>query len=112
MSSGTTLTAWLASISAGEGRIVDGRAVRREKLHPESPRGHLFCGECNAYNRFVSSLLRFRERYTERTLEGVWMSVSPTQDALIVALDFEGGVECILYSVFNTTLNSTRNRRP
>lgn len=25
-----------------------------------------------------------------RTTEGVWMSVNPTEDALIVALDFEG----------------------
>jgi hypothetical protein len=25
-----------------------------------------------------------------RTTEGVWMSVTPTEDALIVALDFEG----------------------
>jgi hypothetical protein len=27
-----------------------------------------------------------------RTTEGVWMSVNPTADALIVALDFEGQV--------------------
>lgn len=27
-----------------------------------------------------------------RTTEGVWMSVTPTQDALIVALDFEGSL--------------------
>jgi hypothetical protein len=25
-----------------------------------------------------------------RTTEGVWMSVTPTDDALIVAMDFEG----------------------
>ena len=25
-----------------------------------------------------------------RTTEGVWMSVTPTKEALIVALDFEG----------------------
>ena len=25
-----------------------------------------------------------------RTTEGVWMSVTPTDDSLIVALDFEG----------------------
>ena len=55
VSSRTTLIAWLASTLAGEGCIVDGRAVRREKLHPESSRGHIICGECNAYNRFVSS---------------------------------------------------------
>lgn len=27
-----------------------------------------------------------------RTTEGVWMSVTPTDDSLIVALDFEGHV--------------------
>lgn len=27
-----------------------------------------------------------------RTTDGVWMSVAPTDDALIVALDFEGGI--------------------
>ena len=32
-----------------------------------------------------------------RTTEGVWMSVTPTEDALIVALDFEGQ-----YSHFGT----------
>ena len=33
-------------------------------------------------------------------LEGVWLSVSPTDDALIVALDFEGGFDaanCLLF---------------
>ena len=46
---------------AGEGCIVNGRAVCREKLHLESPRGHVFCGERNAYNRFVcSGLLQIR----------------------------------------------------
>ena len=43
---------------AGEGCIVDGRAVCREKLHPESSGGHVFCGERDAYNRFVSSCSR------------------------------------------------------
>ena len=31
-----------------------------------------------------------------RTTEGVWMSVTPTQDVLIVALDFEGDQSYIL----------------
>ncbi len=67
MSSGTTLTGWLAPMLAGEGCIVNGRAVCREKLHPESSRGHVFCGERNAYNRFVSSRLRFKINNTKRT---------------------------------------------
>jgi len=38
----------------------------------------------------LQSLPRFLHR-TERSLsEGVWMSVTPTDDTLIVALDFEG----------------------
>ena len=40
--------------------------------------------------------------------EGVWMSVSPTEDALIVALDFEGGLECIIPNGWNLIRNSTR----
>jgi hypothetical protein len=39
---------------AGEGCIIYGRAVRREELYTQSPGGHVFCGECNAYNRFVT----------------------------------------------------------
>lgn len=33
-----------------------------------------------------------------RTTEGVWMSVTPTKDALIVALDFEGQSHIPSYS--------------
>ena len=48
LSSGITLTPWLVSILAGEGRIIAGRRLCREKLHPESSPGHVFCGKCNA----------------------------------------------------------------
>ena len=34
-----------------------------------------------------------------RTTEGVWMSVSPTDEALIVALDFEGWLRYLLIAV-------------
>ena len=34
----------------------------------------------------------FEIRRLTAHLEGVWMSVSPTDDALIVALDFEGAL--------------------
>jgi hypothetical protein len=34
-----------------------------------------------------------------RTTEGVWMSVNPTEDALIVALDFEGSLLIVLHAV-------------
>ena len=38
---------------ACERGIVDGRAVRREKLHPEPSSRHIFCGKCIGHNRFV-----------------------------------------------------------
>ncbi|KIJ06969.1 hypothetical protein PAXINDRAFT_103161 [Paxillus involutus ATCC 200175] len=48
-----------------------------------------------------------------RTTEGVWMSVTPTQDALIVALDFEGvhsiersAQEDTLLVLFNTAVSN------
>ncbi|KAF8270132.1 hypothetical protein EI94DRAFT_1572312 [Lactarius quietus] len=48
-----------------------------------------------------------------RTTEGVWMSVSPTEDALIVALDFEGvhslersAQEDTLLVLFNTAISN------
>lgn len=39
-----------------------------------------------------------------RTTEGVWMSVTPTKDMLIVALDFEGS-SYTLFSITRTALN-------
>ncbi|KAH8977868.1 hypothetical protein EDB86DRAFT_3091364 [Lactarius hatsudake] len=48
-----------------------------------------------------------------RTTEGVWMSVSPTEDGLIVALDFEGvhslersALEDTLLVLFNTAISN------
>ncbi|KAG1798144.1 uncharacterized protein HD556DRAFT_1534921 [Suillus plorans] len=48
-----------------------------------------------------------------RTTEGVWMSVTPTKDALIVALDFEGvhsiersAQEDTLLVLFNTAISN------
>ncbi|KAI9571051.1 hypothetical protein HD554DRAFT_2017581 [Boletus coccyginus] len=48
-----------------------------------------------------------------RTTEGVWMSVTPTEDALIVALDFEGvhsiersAQEDMLLVLFNTAISN------
>ena len=39
-----------------------------------------------------------------RTTEGVWMSVTPTRDALIVALDFEGESCLIFLSLLHFTI--------
>ena len=36
------------------------------------------------------------------------MSISPTEDALIVALDFEGEIECIALGGFKIISNSTQ----
>ena len=40
------------------------------------------------------------------------MSVSPTEDELIVALDFEGVIKCVTPSGFTIISNLTNNRRP
>jgi hypothetical protein len=47
------LNRWFAPTLAGEGCIVDGRAVGWEKLHPESPPGHFFFGKRTGHNRVV-----------------------------------------------------------
>ena len=51
---------------AGEGCIVDGRAVRRKELHLESSGRYIICGECHAYNRFVSTRLLCKIDTAER----------------------------------------------
>jgi hypothetical protein len=44
-------------------------------------------GKSFALNHFVDASFAGSAM---RTTEGVWMSVTPTEDALIVAMDFEG----------------------
>ena len=88
-------------IPASEGRILNGRTIRGEKLYPESSRRHFFCGECDAYHRLVFVLFTI-EVNNRPCSEGVWLSVSPTDDALIVALDFEGG----LYATYRPLFGS------
>ena len=48
---------------AGESCLVDGRAVRRKKLHLESPRGYIIWGKCNGYHGFVLGHRRQNEQY-------------------------------------------------
>jgi hypothetical protein len=55
---------------ASEGCIVDGRTVRREELHLESSGRYIICGECNAYNRFVSSRLLCKSNTTDCAQRG------------------------------------------
>ena len=88
-----------AAIPASESCILDGRTIRGEKLHPESSCRHFLCGECDAYHRLVFVLFVIEDD-NQPCLEGVWLSVSPTDDALIVALDFEGGPDVIYLPLF------------
>ena len=43
-------------------------------------------------------------------LEGVWLSVSPTDDALIVALDFEGRFDVIYHLLLGAILITENDR--
>ena len=45
-----------------------------------------------------------------RTTEGVWMSVTPTKEALIVALDFEGTESVVEFILGNPCLYHLRRR--
>jgi hypothetical protein len=49
--------------------------------------GEQSVGKSFALNHFVDASFAGSAM---RTTEGVWMSVTPTEDALIVAMDFEG----------------------
>jgi hypothetical protein len=74
---------------AGKSRVIDGPAVRWKELFIEPPRGYIFCGERYADDWYVcTTSVCYRSEFA--FTEGVWMSVTPTDDELIVALDFEG----------------------
>ena len=64
---GPPLTVSLVSMLAGEGCIIDGRAVHWEELHSKSSGGRIICRECSAYDRFVSNRLWLRINQTEPT---------------------------------------------
>ena len=69
-------------------------AVCGKELLIESSRGYIFCGECYADDRYVEMLVCDRGLSLHVScIEGVWMSATPTDDELIVALDFEGQVD-------------------
>jgi hypothetical protein len=66
-----------------------GPAVCGKELLVEPSCGYVICGECHADDRYART--DFTCHRTELICtEGVWMSVTPTDDELIVALDFEG----------------------
>ena len=39
-----------------------------------------------------------------RTTEGVWMSVTPTEDDLIVVLDFEGNLSLTMKDIYSSLI--------
>ncbi|KAK0489058.1 hypothetical protein IW261DRAFT_1602879 [Armillaria novae-zelandiae] len=97
-------------------RVVSsmGEAVGWEELYTESPRRLVFCWQCYEDNG-SDGLFPFLRRNSNMSLliEGVWLSVTPTDDTLIVALDFEGvhsiersTQEDTLLVLFNTAISN------
>ena len=74
--------------------FVHGPAVRWKERLIEPSCGYVICGECHADGRYVRADFTWH-RTKLMYSEGVWMSVMPTDDELIVALDFEGQGEVI-----------------
>ena len=77
---------------ARKSRVIDGPAVCGKELFIEPSRGYVLCGERYADNRYACAASTLHSADFTCT-EGVWMSVTPTDDELIVALDFEGLVD-------------------
>ena len=71
--------------------VIDGPAVRWKEFFIEPSCGYILCGERYEDNWYV--VLSARDTVLITCKEGVWMSVTPTDDELIVALDFEGLVD-------------------
>lgn len=65
--------------------------------------GEQSVGKSFALNHFVGTSFAGSAM---RTTEGVWMSVTPTKDALIVSLDFEGPY-CICCLVDTSLMGAT-----
>jgi hypothetical protein len=109
-SSLTTIT----HLTAGPGGLLHGYVLR---CFPVILRfsciyvvGEQSVGKSFALNHFVDTSFAGSAM---RTTEGVWMSVNPTEDALIVALDFEGvhsiersAQEDTLLVLFNTAISN------
>jgi hypothetical protein len=78
-----------------KGGVIHGSAIRGQELRIESSSGYIVCRKRHADNRYVRD--RHHESHKEMMgTEGVWMSVTPTDDELIVALDFEGQFDYFL----------------
>jgi hypothetical protein len=74
---------------ACKSRVINGPAVSGKELLIEPSRGYIFRGKRYANDWYTcATTMCFRSEFT--ITEGVWMSVTPTDDELIVALDFEG----------------------
>jgi hypothetical protein len=74
---------------ACQGGVIDGPAIRGKELRVEPSRGYVICRECYADNGYACTTFMSSRTKLARA-EGVWMSVTPTDEDLIVALDFEG----------------------
>ncbi|KAJ7509859.1 hypothetical protein B0H11DRAFT_2270198 [Mycena galericulata] len=101
-----------SSFSARQGCIVDGYGFRTSRLYPtnEVNSGEQSVGKSFSLNHLADTSFAGSAM---RTTEGVWMSVTPTDDALIVALDFEGvhsiersAQEDTLLVLFNTAISN------
>jgi hypothetical protein len=90
--------------AACKGRVFDGPAVGGKELRVEPSRGYIICGERYADDRYA--LLPAYDKTGFTCTEGVWMSVTPTDDELIVALDFEGQADLFYYFLLQSSLTS------
>ena len=78
------------SIPARQSGHIDGSVSVLQSLdHSHDISGEQSVGKSYALNHFVDTSFAGSAM---RCTEGVWLSVTPTQDALIVSMDFEGNV--------------------
>ena len=75
---------------ACESCYFNGRTVSWEELCIESFRGHLLCVSRAKGPPWNNPLIHIHSGSAMRCTEGVWLSVTPTRDYLVVAMDFEG----------------------
>ncbi len=84
---------------ARKSRVIYGPAVRGKEFLIEPSRGYILCGECDADHGYAhAASMRYSTEFKFTCIEGVWMSVTPTDNELIVALDFEGQIDFLYYS--------------
>ena len=76
------------NIPARQSGHINGSVSMLQHLrHPHGISGEQSVGKSYALNHFVDTSFAGSAM---RCTEGVWLSVTPTQDALVVSMDFEG----------------------